>query len=270
MKLPPKPSRKLACAAGFAAGLSMAAAVTYAADALFIDKDGIRVGASMNFGNRLATLITLWNPGFTIGIQPSTMYFRTDKNFAWFKGGTHADSELGAGTGGTPLMALSSAPAAGKGTLDVSGTITGKGAVPAGAIMMWSGAVTAVPPGWVLCDGTNDTPDLSGRFVVGYQKDNADYAVGKTGGEAAHTLTIAEMPRHDHGEAGQHVHTIQATGHGWAFAVVQSGDTRSTDGANTATTNPAGTHRHNPEGGGQPHENRPPYYALAYIMYTGK
>lgn len=267
---PRKPTLVAGLAAGLAAGLSLAAAVAWAADSLSIDKDGIMAGANLNFGNRLGALVTLWNPGYTIGIQGSTLYFRTDRNFAWYKGGTHADGERDPGAGGTALMTLSSAPAAGKGTLDVGGTITGKGAVPAGAILMWSGAADALPPGWVLCDGNNQTPNLTGRFVVGYQPGDPDYAVGKTGGEAAHTLTLDEMPRHDHGEAGQHSHTIWASGHGWAFPVVQSGDSRVRNDSNTARTDAAGQHRHNPEGGGRPHENRPPYYALAYIMYTGK
>ncbi len=37
-----------------------------------------------------------------------------------------------------------------------------------GMITMWSGDITKIPPGWALCDGTNGTPDLRGRFVLGY------------------------------------------------------------------------------------------------------
>jgi microcystin-dependent protein len=254
----PKRSRKLAVAAGFAASLSLAAAVGYAADALFIDKDGVRLGANLNFGNRMGALITLWNPDYTIGIQGGTMYSRANRNFVWYSGGSHSDAELNAG-GGTSLMTLSTTPAAGKGTLDVGGTITGKGAVPAGAILLWSGDAAALPAGWVLCNGENNTPDLSGRFVVGYQKDNPDYAVGNKAGEALHTLTLDEMPPHNHGEAGEHSHTIWASGHGWAFAVVQSGDSRVTHDSNTARTNAAGAHSHAVQGGGRPQENRPPY-----------
>ena len=84
--------RKLTLATGFAAGLSLTALVAYAADSLTIDANGIRLGANLNFGNRLGALITLWNPGFTIGIQHSTMYFRSDRDFARFYG---AVAELG-------------------------------------------------------------------------------------------------------------------------------------------------------------------------------
>jgi hypothetical protein len=38
---------------------------------------------------------------------------------------------------------------------------------PTGSIIMWSGALSAIPSGWLLCDGDNDTPDLRGKFVIG-------------------------------------------------------------------------------------------------------
>lgn len=57
--------------------------------------------------------------------------------------------------------------------------------VPTGAIMMWSGASTAIPDGWVLCDGTNSTPDLRNRFVIGA---GSTYAVGATGGSTARSI----------------------------------------------------------------------------------
>ena len=56
--------------------------------------------------------------------------------------------------------------------------------VPTGAIMMWSGASNAIPTGWVLCDGTNSTPDLRNRFVIGA---GDTYAVGATGGGSTTT-----------------------------------------------------------------------------------
>ena len=41
------------------------------------------------------------------------------------------------------------------------------GFIPKGGIIMWSGATTAIPQGWALCDGTNGTPNLRDRFIVG-------------------------------------------------------------------------------------------------------
>lgn len=36
-----------------------------------------------------------------------------------------------------------------------------------GIICLWSGAVVDIPEGWHLCDGTEDTPDLRNKFVIG-------------------------------------------------------------------------------------------------------
>ena len=52
-----------------------------------------------------------------------------------------------------------------------------------------------MPSGWIKCDGTNNTPDLRGRFIRG--TDN-DANVDKIGGSASHTLTVDEMPSHNH------------------------------------------------------------------------
>ena len=40
-----------------------------------------------------------------------------------------------------------------------------------GLIVMWSGAIAEIPPGWALCDGTQGTPDLRDRFIVGARSD---------------------------------------------------------------------------------------------------
>ena len=50
-----------------------------------------------------------------------------------------------------------------------SGASSGGGIeiIPIGGIRMWSGAINAIPDGWKLCDGKNNTPDLKDRFVAG-------------------------------------------------------------------------------------------------------
>ena len=135
----------------------------------------------------------------------------------------------------------------------------------AGIIVMWSGAINNIPEGWVLCDGTNGTPDLRNRFIVGA---GIDYAVGNTGGSKTVTLTTEQIPAHSHTieEAGEHRHSISPS---WVDASTgyysNVGDeSRSA----TAYTSYAGAHTHTigSVGGGASHENRPPYYALAYIM----
>lgn len=109
-------------------------------------------------------------------------------------------------------------------------------------IILFSGAIADIPSGWYLCDGSNGTPNLRDRFVVGA---GSSYGVGDTGGEATHVLTIAEMPAHDHVITGG---TAGGSGHVRRDALNNS------------------NHTSNQTGSGSAHENRPPYYALAYIM----
>ena len=51
--------------------------------------------------------------------------------------------------------------------------------MPAGIIVMWNSSVATIPTGWQLCNGTNGTPDLRDRFVIGA---GSSYAVAATGG----------------------------------------------------------------------------------------
>lgn len=119
--------------------------------------------------------------------------------------------------------------------------------IPAGVITMWSGATNNIPKVWALCDGSNGTPDLRDRFVVGA---GSSYTSGATGGENNIVLTIEQIPPHTHG--------IYLT-RGDAYWYNGSGNTWWGSSFNTLLTSTSA-------GGGQAHENRPPYYALAYIM----
>jgi microcystin-dependent protein len=155
--------------------------------------------------------------------------------------------------------------------LNVAGSIVAKsfqglGAVPKGSILMWSGNPAQLPAGWVLCDGANDTPNLKGRFIVGYDPNDVEYNKLKTtGGEKKHQLTIGEMPTHSHsGQTDSRGLSLKVTGgiggtHGLAAAANKG--TRHFDHQHKFTTSS--------QGGGAAHENRPPYYVLAYIMYVG-
>ena len=128
-------------------------------------------------------------------------------------------------------------------------------AVPSGGIIIWSGAANAIPNGWVLCNGTNSTPDLRGRFVVGYHNSDSDYDVNDTGGAASVTLTTNQIPSHTHSYSSANYPTSSGPEQN------QSGSPEDRTTFNVSKTT-GGT------GGGQSHENRPPYYALCYIMKT--
>ncbi len=190
-------------------------------------------------------------------------------------------------TAGGPVNSLSSI--AGTGALQGSsyGTSTFRtdgspnfsGPVPRGGIIMWSGTTGNIPAGWALCDGANGTPDLRERFVVGAGGDNTTvsdgtgYTVNSTGGTNRHTLSMSEIPNHNHGgstnTAGAHTHNTSIRSRG-----LQDDDPGvpglepGSGGTNSVTSNSAGDHSHtiSSQGGDQPHENRPPYFALAFIM----
>lgn len=121
--------------------------------------------------------------------------------------------------------------------------IVGSG-VPTGGIIMWSGA--SVPGGWSLCDGTNSTPDLRDRFIV---SSGSVYSIGDTGGVNSVTLTVDQIPAH--------THAITAVNDGSPSVPYSSPRSASASEIDSGST-----------GGGQSHENRPPYYALAFIMKT--
>lgn len=131
------------------------------------------------------------------------------------------------------------------GTKDISIPI-----IPTGGIIMWSGSIESIPSGWALCNGANGTPNLMDKFIVGA---GSGYGVGATGGEASHVLTTEELPPHNH-----------------ALNVMGSTDADNNHTvANEFQTGPDGfcgwKYTQN-TGSGWGHENRPPYYALAYIM----
>ncbi len=118
-------------------------------------------------------------------------------------------------------------------------------AIPVGSIIMWNSATA--PVGWSLCDGTNGTPDLRNRFVLGV---SSNHGLGQTGGEEAHTLSVNEMPNHSHSFALPQGDANWNNGGGNGFWGGSWGR-----GINT-----------NAVGGGAAHNNMPPFYALSYIM----
>ena len=145
---------------------------------------------------------------------------------------------------------------AGSGTKGQKGEIgvTGSTGIPSGFIGLWSGAANAIPSGWYLCNGSNGTPDLRDRFVVGA---GSGYSVGNTGGANTVTLTINEMPAHDH-DTDLDGYKVFATGP-QPMGFIGYGGPGGYPGGYVNMQN---------TGGGQAHENRPPYYALCYIMKT--
>lgn len=139
-------------------------------------------------------------------------------------------------------------------TVPSPNTISGYGTIPMGGIIMWSGST--VPDGWTLCNGQNGTPDLRNRFVVG---SGSSYATGNTGGESSHTLSVAEIPSHNH----RYIPTDDIVLFGDNDGDLMDHD----DSGGVVHKDPRYTRSFTEStGGGAAHENRPPYYALAFIM----
>ncbi|NEO94721.1 MAG: hypothetical protein F6K56_32840, partial [Moorea sp. SIO3G5] len=303
--------------------------------------DNFSLGGSqtLSFGSQTRQMINLWNQDYGIGIQHTTQYFRTARNFAWYKDGSHNDGALNAG-GGTVQMVIKDGKvgigendpqtkldvngdirlrgqdiqdAGGtnritvndNGTLELKdkdgttaltinnegkiklknnnsasvnefstdGTLSGASnfAVPTeqavksyvdsyvdgkfvrGMIMMWSGTTNNIPSGWALCNGSNGTPNLTNRFIVGA---GDQYVVGKTGGENMVRLTIDQMPSHNHSNGSYNrllKHDREST------ATI-------TDYNTGSEPNLYSSRIIQYAGGNQAHENRPLYYALTFIM----
>ena len=149
--------------------------------------------------------------------------------------------------------------------------------LPAGTNpQMYTGSLNAIPTGWQLCNGTNGTPDLRGRFIVGFDQDKPDYDdIGNTGGLEEVELTIGQLPQHNFegitSSGGSHSHTVNTSEtHDGAGKFAGGG---AASEPSTLSTNSAGSHNHNfstdSVGNDEAHENRPPYYTLAFIIYTG-
>ena len=110
-----------------------------------------------------------------------------------------------------------------------------EGGVPKGGIIMWSGALNDIPAGWVLCNGSNGTPDLRDQFAKGAA---AGADPGTTGGSATHT------------HVGHSNHVQNTT-------TVQSGT-----GSSVERAEGDDSHNNNHDSV----NSEPPYYAVAFIM----
>jgi len=128
----------------------------------------------------------------------------------------------------------------------------GMGSVPSRVIVMWSGSLNQIPSGWVLCNGQNGTPNLTNQFVIGAGN---RYPVGRTGGQEQVTLTTQQMPIHNHSN-GEFRYLLKSDGN----------QTMADSNWTVAEPNLAHQGQILNAGGNQPHENMPPYYALAFIM----
>ena len=146
--------------------------------------------------------------------------------------------------------------------------------IPAGTINMFGGSTA--PTGWLICNGnavsrttysglfsiigttygtgdgstTFNLPNLKGKVVVGLDSGDTSFdALGETGGEKTHTLTIDEIPSHTHNLNG-----TKALAGGSSYEWYDNPSTNKL---------PTGA-----KGGGGSHNNLQPYITLNYIIKT--
>lgn len=148
--------------------------------------------------------------------------------------------------------------------------------VPSGFIGMWSGTIASIPTGWYLCNGSNGTPDLRDKFIIGASSDETSIAktnitgtLTQTGGSkdaiaVSHTHTATSTvsdPGHSHSLSG--LYGSPNSGGSGRADVNQSTQYYSTGSATTgisvSTTIASG-------GSSGTNANLPPYFALAFIM----
>ena len=143
------------------------------------------------------------------------------------------------------------------------------GYVPFGAIMMWSGTIAQIPTGWRLCDGSAPVtinagsvpgqplitsiiiPDLRNKFIIGATGSGTTTTITggttQTGGTkdavvVDHTHTFGRTD--DYTSGGNYT----TNGFGLSGNIQTSGASNGVSGIN---------------------QNLPPYYSLAFIIYTG-
>jgi hypothetical protein len=156
-----------------------------------------------------------------------------------------------------------------------TGTPTWGSGFPSGGIIMWSGTIATIPSGWLLCDGSNSTPDLRNRFVIGAFSDDSGTAKTTVTGTSTQTggSKDASLPSHTHTATSTvtdpgHFHSYEQPSNtfqqgslgGGGLTNKFTGSTGSkTTGITVATTNST-------EGVSATNANLVPYFALAYIM----
>lgn len=176
--------------------------------------------------------------------------------------------------------------------------------IPIGTIAMWSGALSTIPDGWQICDGTNGTVNLRDRFIVGA---GSLYNPGTTGGSAdaalpshthtatsTSTFTGSALPTHSHGITDNgHRHLTGSGGEpglnnrygdngnmgtGWRIGnaggpgvdawtnIVATGISIQAQSAGTPSGTVVTSTTLSTEGVTASNRNLPPYYALYYIQ----
>ena len=201
---------------------------------------------------------------------------------AW-QGGTSGDTLpiLSGGTGQTTAslainaLVPSQTSNAGKALVTDGTSVSWGVSFTSGMILMWSGSIATIPSGWYLCNGSNSTPDLRNRFIIGAYSDDSGTAKTTVTGSSTQTggSKDAIVVSHNHTATTSisdpgHIHnvTILATTGGGSGGY--SGNYSNPVNVQTlsAATGISASTSISTEGSSGTNQNLPPYYALAFIM----
>ena len=169
------------------------------------------------------------------------------------------------------------------GNLSVTGnlTLTGSssGIIPSGVIVMWSGTIGTIPSGWYLCNGSNGTPDLRNRFIIGANADDAGVAktnitgsATQTGGSKdaivvshTHTASVTD-PGHTHDSGNGSSRSFLSTAASGGGGSVNGTGANLFSSLTTASATTGISVSNSTTGSSGTNANLVPYYALAFIM----
>tara|TARA_B100001175_G_C19424740_1_gene597996 strand:+ start:35 stop:526 length:492 start_codon:yes stop_codon:yes gene_type:complete len=142
------------------------------------------------------------------------------------------------------------------------------GTVPIGGIIIWSGSVASIPDGYALCNGSNGTPNLRNKFILGAYSDTVSVAYpnvppNNTGGSADATLVSHS---HNFNVGGSTRSSASVT-----TSVSERDETADEKGGEpTQVLEEVTANNSNisivANGSSATNANIPPYYSLAYIM----
>lgn len=128
--------------------------------------------------------------------------------------------------------------------------------LPYGSVVMWYGRRTKIPTGWVICDGTNGTPDLRNRFVVGADGDYSPTGTFRSPGSSisgvfsatggSTSFDLSKVPAHSHiasftGIPTSHSHGLNDPGHQHFFYDLLGGQDANNGGGNGKKYTPTQT-----------------------------
>jgi len=137
---------------------------------------------------------------------------------------------------------------------------------PRGMIQIFTGLLANIPRGWILADGNDGSPDMTDRFVKGTPTPTTE--PGTVGGENDVTLVEATNASHNHTLVPySHTHRVTGSSSAGGSGGYKRRASEQEDDFETNLRDPPNSNFLT-EGGGNPHENKPPFFEVAYIYKT--